>query len=68
MHGGDYGRDTIRQQEEENETFCVRSFLLDDVLFWNFKRVGRWESNVFRCEKKMKDKLDDEIKLAGLES
>ena len=67
-HGGDYGRDTIRQQEEENETFCVRSFLLDDVLFWNFKRVERWESYVFRCEKKMKDKLDDEIKLAGVES
>ena len=28
----------------------------------------RWESYVFRYEKKMKDKLDDEIKLAGLES
>ena len=28
----------------------------------------RWESYVSRYEKKMKDKLDDEIKLAGLES
>ena len=27
--------------------------------------VERWESYVSRCEKKMKDKLDDEIKLAG---
>ena len=30
--------------------------------------IERWESCVSRCEKKMKDKLDDEIKLAGLES
>ena len=28
--------------------------------------IERWESYVSRCEKKMKDKLDDEIKLAGL--
>ena len=24
--------------EEENETFCARSFLLDGALFWNSKR------------------------------
>ena len=30
--------------------------------------IERWESYVSRNEKKMKDKLDDEIKLAGLES
>ena len=30
--------------------------------------IERWESDVSRYEKKMKDKLDDEIKLAGLES
>ena len=30
--------------------------------------IERWESYVYRYEKKMKDKLDDEIKLAGLES
>ena len=30
--------------------------------------IERWESYVCRFEKKMKDKLDDEIKLAGLES
>ena len=30
--------------------------------------IERWESYVSRYEKKMKDKLDDEINLAGLES
>ena len=30
--------------------------------------IERWESHVSRYEKKMKDKLDDEIKLAGLDS
>ena len=30
--------------------------------------IERWESYVSRNEKKMKDKLDDESKLAGLES
>ena len=30
--------------------------------------IERWESCVSRYEKKMKDNLDDEIKLAGLES
>ena len=37
-HGGDCRSDTIRRQEEENETFCARSFLLDGALFWNSKR------------------------------
>ena len=30
--------------------------------------IERWESYVSRYEKKMKDKLDDEIKLVGFES
>ena len=30
--------DMIRRQEEGNETFCARSFLLDGALFWNSKR------------------------------
>ena len=30
--------------------------------------IERWESYVSRFEKKLKDKLDDEIKLAGLEA
>ena len=30
--------------------------------------IERWESYVSRCEKKLKEKLDDEIKLAGLQA
>ena len=30
--------------------------------------IDRWESYVSRCEKKLKNKMDDEIKLAGLEA
>ena len=30
--------------------------------------IERWESFVLRCEKKLKDTSDDEIKLAGLEA
>ena len=30
--------------------------------------IERWETCVARCEKKMKDKLHGDIKLAGLES
>ena len=37
-HGGDCRSDMIRRQEEGNETFCARSFLLDGALFWNLKR------------------------------
>ena len=37
-HGGDWRSDMIRRQEEGNETFCARSFLLDVGLFWNLKR------------------------------
>ena len=44
-------------------------WLLDGALFWNFKQViERWKFCVSRCEKKLKDKLDDEIKFAGLEA
>ena len=58
-----------RRQEEGNETFCERSFLLDGALFKELQAgIERWESYVSRYEKKLKDKLDDEIKLAGLES
>ena len=37
-HGGDCRSDMIQRQEEGNETFCARSFLLDGVLSWNSKR------------------------------
>ena len=50
-------------------TFSERSFLLDGALFWNSKReIERWESFVLRFEKKLKNKLEDEIKLTGLEA
>ena len=62
--GGDCRSDMI-MTEEENETFCARAFP------WTVLSSGtpseRWESYVSHCEKKMKDKLDDEIKLAGLD-
>ena len=67
-HGGDCRNDMIRRQEEGNETFCERSFLLDGAPFWNFKRGSNALNPVSRYEKKLKDKLDDEIKLAGLEA
>ena len=37
-HGGDCRSDMILRQEEGNETFCARSFLLDGAHFWNSKR------------------------------
>ena len=53
-HGEGGRSDMIRRQEEENETFCARSFLLDGALFWNFKRGSSWESHVSRYEKEVK--------------
>ena len=79
-HGGGCRNDMIRRQEEGYETFCARSMLLDGSFFWNSKRglnsrspyVSRYEKKmknaVSQYEEKSKDKLDDEIKLAGLES
>ena len=55
------GSDMIRRQEEENETFCAQSFLMDSTLFWTSKRGSNAGSLT-------KEKLDDEIKLAGFES
>ena len=65
--GENCSNDLIRRQEEENETFCERSFLLDDALLDLQAEIERWESHVSRYEK-LKDKMDDEIKLAGLEA
>ena len=69
-HGEDCRSDMIRQQEEGNESFCARSFLLDGAIFWSSKQGlhERWESHVLRYEKKLNGKLDDEIRLAGLEA
>ena len=59
----------IRRQEEGNETFCARSFLLDGALFWNSKRGSNAGSPTGRAmRKKLNGKLDDEIKFAGLEA
>ena len=51
----------IRRQEEENEIFGTRSFSPGRCSLPELQAgIERWE--------KLKDKLDDEIKLAGLES
>ena len=55
----------IRRQECESGICFPRSFFLAGALCWN---IERRESNVSRCEKKLKDNLNDEIKLADLEA
>ena len=68
-HGEDCRNVMIRRQQEGNETFCARPFSPGRCSLLELEAgIERWESHVSRCEKKMKDKLDDEIKLAGLES
>ena len=42
-HGGDCRCDLTRRQEEENETLCARSFLLDGALF--FRRASLREED-----------------------
>ena len=47
----------------------ARSFLLEDALCWNSKQGSHEGHPTCRAmRKKLKDKLDDEIKLAGLEA
>ena len=46
-------------RKEGRETFFALSFLRDDALFWNY---------VLQYEKMLKNKINDEIKLAGLEA
>ena len=59
----------FRRQEDGRETFCARSILLVGAPFWNSKPGSNAGSPTCpRYEKMMKDKLDDEIKLAGLGS
>ena len=57
----------IRRQDEGNETFFLRTIIsLGRCSLLELQAcIERWESYVSRDEKKMKDKLDDEIKLAG---
>ena len=67
--GDDYRNDTILRLEEENETSCVRSFLREGAISCNPKRASSDVSPTCRVyQKKLKRKLDDEIKLAGLEA
>ena len=64
LEGEDHRSDTIRRRE----TFFARSFSLGWCSLLELQAgIERWEY-VSRHEKKMKDKLGDEIKLAGLES
>ena len=59
----------IRRQEEENETLPRTIGSLGRCSLLELQAgIERWESYVSRYEKKMKDKLDDDIKLAALES
>ena len=68
-HGEDCRNDKSRRQEEETQTCCERSFLPGRCSLSELQAgIERWESHVSRHEKKLKDKLDDEIKLAGLEA
>ena len=61
--------ETTSSDDRKKKTKLVANdhFLLVP-LFWNFKRIERWESYVSRYEKQLKDKLDDEIKLTGFEA
>ena len=68
-HGEDCRNDVIRRQEEGIETFLLRTIISPErCSLLELQAVSeRWESYVSRYEKKLKDKLDDEIKL-GLEA
>ena len=71
-HGEDCRNDMIRRPEVESGICFAPSFLQDSVLSLSLLElqagIERWESYVSRCEKKSKDKLDNEIKLAGHEA
>ena len=51
-HGEDCRNDLIRRQEDGNETFCDRSFLLDGALFWNSKRESNAGSPTCRAARR----------------
>ena len=68
-HGRDCRNTLILRQVLGNETCCERSFLLEGAPFQELQAgIERWESYVSRSGKKLMDKFDDEIKLAGLEA
>ena len=68
-HGQDCSNDTTRRQEEESDIYFARSSLLEGALCRNSKQELTDGNPVLsRLEKKLKDTLDDKIKLAGLEA
>ena len=69
MHGGGCRSDMIRRHKGRKRNL-LRTIISPGrySLLELQAGIARWESFVSRHEKKMKDKLDDEIKLAGLES
>ena len=67
-HGGDYRSDMIRRQRKKRNLLRTIISPGPSSLLELQAGIERWESYVSRYEKKTKDKLDDEIKLAGLGS
>ena len=65
--GSDYRNDMISPPEEGKGISFAESFLLDALSQKLQAGLERWESYVGRYEK-MKGKMNDEIKLAGLEA
>ena len=67
--GEDCRKDTTRKQEQESETCFARSISPGRCSLLELHAgIERWESYVSRYERKLKDTVDDEIKLAGLEA
>ena len=61
--------DVILRQEEGRETIFAPSYLLGRCSLLELQAViGSWDSYVSRYERKLKNKMNDEIKLAGLEA
>ena len=65
----DCRNDTTRRQKEERDTCLARSFLSEVALCWNSRRVSNDGNPTCRAlREELKDTLDDEMKLAGLEA
>ena len=58
----------IRPQRKETKLSAHDHFSWTVLSSGTPSGIERWESYVSRCEKKLNDTLDDEIKLAGLEA
>ena len=60
--------DTNEGRGVQNLEFVLQQMHTALMALASCEAIERWESHVSRHEKKMKDKLDDEIKLADLEA